>query len=150
VAPPAPVPKRFQGEPLQDRPVAYFFKCPAYHDVRIDADALSQLPEDDNVLDDILTIDAPRPDQLKALQHLLYTRKDLILIAKTSFGKSMLLQVTPLLCTKSTALVILPLDQIGKEQSEYITKIGVFSTLPILKTRSFWRRSEAVVLLTFF
>jgi hypothetical protein len=48
----------------------------------------------------------PRSGQLKALQHLLYTRKDLILIAKTSFGKSMLLQ-TPLLCAKSTALIIL-------------------------------------------
>ena len=26
-SPPAPVPKRFQGEPLQDRPVAYFLKA---------------------------------------------------------------------------------------------------------------------------
>jgi hypothetical protein len=31
--------------------------CPTYHDIRIDADALSQLPEDGNVLDDILTMD---------------------------------------------------------------------------------------------
>lgn len=66
----------------------------------------------------------PRSGQLKALQHLLYRRTDLILIAKTSFGKSMLLQATPLLSTKSMALVVLPLDQIGKEQSEYILKIG--------------------------
>jgi hypothetical protein len=57
----APVSKRFQGEPLQDRPVANvtFLKqdCLAYHDIRIDADALSQLPEDGNVLGDILTMD---------------------------------------------------------------------------------------------
>ncbi|KAN0068857.1 hypothetical protein V8E54_013026 [Elaphomyces granulatus] len=31
--------------------------CPAYRDILIDADALSQLPEDGNVLDDILTLD---------------------------------------------------------------------------------------------
>ncbi|KAN0072017.1 hypothetical protein V8E54_009746 [Elaphomyces granulatus] len=31
--------------------------CPAYYDIRIDADASSQLPEDGNVLDDILTMD---------------------------------------------------------------------------------------------
>ena len=31
--------------------------CPAYRDILIDANALSQLPEDGNVLDDILTLD---------------------------------------------------------------------------------------------
>ncbi|KAN0072007.1 hypothetical protein V8E54_009736, partial [Elaphomyces granulatus] len=31
--------------------------CPVYRDILIDADALSQLPEDGNVLDDILTLD---------------------------------------------------------------------------------------------
>ena len=66
----------------------------------------------------------PRPGQLEALRHLHYVKKDLILIAKTSFGKSMILQAAPLLAARSTALVILPLDQIGKEQAEYITKIG--------------------------
>ena len=31
--------------------------CSAYHDIQIDADALSQLPKDGNVLGDILTKD---------------------------------------------------------------------------------------------
>lgn len=36
------------------------------------------------------TLCLPRGGPLKALQHLLYARKDLLLIAKTSFGKSMI------------------------------------------------------------
>lgn len=58
----------------------------------------------------------PRDGQRDALHHLIYRRKDLILIAKTSFGKSMILQAVSVLCNKSISIVILPLDQIGKEQ----------------------------------
>ncbi len=58
---------------------------------------------------------APREGQRNALQHLIYKRKDLILIAKTSFGKSMILQAVSLLIRKSIAVVVLPLDQIGLE-----------------------------------
>lgn len=65
-----------------------------------------------------------REGQLEALRHLVYLRKDLILIAKTSFGKSMILQAVSLLLAKSITLVILPLDQIGVEQTGYIQKIG--------------------------
>jgi superfamily II DNA helicase RecQ len=67
---------------------------------------------------------APREGQRNALQHLIYKGKDLILIAKTSFGKSMILQAVSLLIRKSIAVVVLPLDQIGLEQTEYITRIG--------------------------
>src|SRR6266480_2663015 len=67
---------------------------------------------------------APREGQRNALRHLIYKRKDLILIAKTSFGKSMILQAVSLLIRKSIAVVVLPLDQIGLEQTEYITRIG--------------------------
>jgi superfamily II DNA helicase RecQ len=66
----------------------------------------------------------PRKGQRDALRHLIYRRKDLILIAKTSFGKSMILQAVSILMQKSITLVILPLDQIGKDQMEYITRIG--------------------------
>ena len=67
---------------------------------------------------------APREGQRDALQHLIYRRKDLILIAKTSFGKSMILQAVSVLTRKSITVVVLPLDQIGQEQAEYITRIG--------------------------
>lgn len=67
---------------------------------------------------------APREGQRNALRQLIYKRKDLILIAKTSFGKSMILQAVSLLIRKSTTVVVLPLDQVGLEQTEYIARIG--------------------------
>ena len=67
---------------------------------------------------------APWKDQRNALRQLIYKRKDLILIAKTSFGKSMILQAVSILTRKSITVVVLPLDQIGQEQAEYITRIG--------------------------
>jgi superfamily II DNA helicase RecQ len=67
---------------------------------------------------------APREGQRDALWQLIYKRKDLILIAKTSFGKSMILQAASLLIRKSITVVVLPLNQVGLEQAEYITRIG--------------------------
>ena len=66
----------------------------------------------------------PREGQRDALHQLIYLRKSLILIAKTSFGKSMILQAVSCLLCKSISLVILPLDRIGVEQAEYISRIG--------------------------
>jgi hypothetical protein len=66
----------------------------------------------------------PRDGQRDALYHLIYRKRDLILIAKTSFGKSMILQAVSVLVDKSITIVILPLDQIGKEQQQYIKEIG--------------------------
>ena len=67
---------------------------------------------------------APREGQCNALQHLVYKREDFILIAKTSFGKSMILQAVSVLIHKSITVVVLPLNQIGQEQAEYISRIG--------------------------
>lgn len=66
----------------------------------------------------------PREGQRDALHHLIYLRKDLILIAKTSFGKSMIFQAVSVLLDKTTSIIILPLNQIGKEQAQYIEQIG--------------------------
>ncbi|CAI7650506.1 unnamed protein product [Penicillium palitans] len=44
--------------------------------------------------------------------------------AKTSFGKSMLFQAVSLLLEKAITLVVLPLNQIGIEQTEYIRNLG--------------------------
>src|SRR5271154_579721 len=66
----------------------------------------------------------PRKGQRNTLQQLIYKRKDLILITKTSFRKSMIVQAVSILIRKSITVVVLPLDQIGQEQAEYITCIG--------------------------
>jgi DEAD/DEAH box helicase len=66
----------------------------------------------------------PKPGQREALHHLIYSRKDLILIAGTGFGKSMILQAVSLLIQRSITLVILPLNQVGDEQCEFIRQIG--------------------------
>lgn len=66
----------------------------------------------------------PRSGQQEALHHLIYKRRDLILIAKTAFGKSMLLQAISILLNQTITLVILPLQQIGVEQAGYIQRIG--------------------------
>jgi hypothetical protein len=66
----------------------------------------------------------PREGQRDALWQLIYQQKDLILIAKTSFGKSMILQAVSILLKKTMTVVVLPLDRIGQEQAEYITNIG--------------------------
>jgi superfamily II DNA helicase RecQ len=66
----------------------------------------------------------PWNGQREALHHLVFLRKDMILIAKTSFGKSMLLQAVSLLLEKAITLIVLPLNQIGVEQTEYIRNLG--------------------------
>jgi superfamily II DNA helicase RecQ len=66
----------------------------------------------------------PREGQVEALHYLIYYQRDLILIAKTSFGKSMILQSVSVLLDKKISIIILPLDQIGKEQAEKIACIG--------------------------
>lgn len=65
-----------------------------------------------------------RAGQRDALWQLIYQRKDMILIAKTSFGKSMILQAVSISLKKKITIVILPLDRIGQQQSALITKIG--------------------------
>ncbi|KAJ5109556.1 hypothetical protein N7532_002201 [Penicillium argentinense] len=67
---------------------------------------------------------SPWDGQREALRHLVFLRKDMILIAKTSFGKSMLLQAVSLLLEKAITLIVLPLNQIGIEQTEYIRNLG--------------------------
>lgn len=66
----------------------------------------------------------PRDGQQEALYHLIYRREDLILIAKTSFGKSMILQAVSILLDKTISIVILPLDEIGKQQANKIARLG--------------------------
>ena len=65
----------------------------------------------------------PRPEQIDCVKWLLYEKRDLILVAKTSFGKSLVMQILPCLVPDSIIIVILPLLAIGAEQKEKIVKI---------------------------
>ena len=62
-------------------------------------------------------------DQCNALRQLIYEWEDLILIAKTSFEKSMILQTVSVLKDRFITLILLSLTQIGVKQIEYITCI---------------------------
>lgn len=66
----------------------------------------------------------PREGQLDAIHHLMYEKKDLILIAATSFGKSLVLQSVSLLRKDSMTIIIIPLNQIGQDQIAAIEKRG--------------------------
>jgi hypothetical protein len=65
----------------------------------------------------------PRPKQLEALVWVIAERKDLILIAKTSFGKSLIPQAVPLLLRGQVIICILPLNVIGEEQVEKVARL---------------------------
>ena len=57
-----------------------------------------------------------RPSQIEVLRRVMYGRRDLFLAAKTSWGKSMIMQAIPLLIRASVAIIVLPLNAIGEEQ----------------------------------
>jgi superfamily II DNA helicase RecQ len=58
---------------------------------------------------------------------MLYEKKDLILVAKTSFGKSLIMQTLPCLVPRSIILIVLPLLALGFEQEEKIKRLGSFA-----------------------
>ena len=53
-----------------------------------------------------------------------YIRGKTILVAKTSFGKRLFMQILPCLVPRSTILIILPLLSLGFEQEEKIRRLG--------------------------
>lgn len=64
----------------------------------------------------------PHKEQVDCIQWLLYRQEDLVLVAKTSFGKSLIMQVLPCLRPRSIMIVILPLLALGSEQENAIKK----------------------------
>lgn len=66
----------------------------------------------------------PKDEQVYCIRQLVYHREDIILIAKTGFGKSMIMQAVSILTAKTITLSILPLNQIGKEQVENVKRYG--------------------------
>jgi hypothetical protein len=65
----------------------------------------------------------PRQKQVDAIWHLVFKREDLLLTAKTSFGKSVIFQAAPLFCRGGIGLIIIPLDRIGQEQCIKIQRL---------------------------
>ena len=64
-----------------------------------------------------------RTEQLEALRVLIFERRDLMLVAKTSFGKSMIMQALPCLVPNAVVIIVLPLNVIGSEQVKKIAKL---------------------------
>jgi hypothetical protein len=65
----------------------------------------------------------PRQKQVDAIWHLVFKREDLLLTAKTSFGKSVIFQAAPLFCRGGIGLIIIPLERIGQEQCIKIQRL---------------------------
>ena len=65
----------------------------------------------------------PRPMQLEAVRRLFYEKKDLVLVAKTSFGKSVPIQAVSALCRNTIIIMIIPLNKVGEQQAEKISKL---------------------------
>lgn len=63
--------------------------------------------------------------QLQAIHHVLFQRSDLILIAKTGFGKSIIFQATPLIEEQAgICLILMPLKALQDEQCEKLKHIS--------------------------
>lgn len=68
-------------------------------------------------------------EQLEAIRWLLFEKKDLLLVAKTSFGKSVILQLLSCLIPDASILILTPLNAIGAEQEARIQSLP--TTQPI-------------------
>jgi len=84
----------------------------------------------------------PRPQQLEALRVVIFEQRDLLLVAKTSFGKSIVLQAVSILVPQSVTIIVLPLNAIGTEQMQKI------SCLPLAKPVHVWERTISAALLS--
>lgn len=63
--------------------------------------------------------------QVDAIETLAFDREDLILIAKTGFGKSIIFQALPFIFPRvKSALIIMPLKGLEKEQCEKLQRIA--------------------------
>ena len=65
----------------------------------------------------------PRPEQLEAITTLVVDQKDLILIAKTGFGKSLVFNSVPFL-RGGVALIIMPLNAIEEGQTTALLRVN--------------------------
>ena len=64
----------------------------------------------------LLYLYSRQPSQIKVLRRVIYRKRDLFLAAKILQGKSIIIQAILLLIRASVAIIVLPLNTIGKEQ----------------------------------
>src|SRR5436305_7049984 len=69
----------------------------------------------------------PREEQLEAIKTLTIDQKNLILIARTNFGKSMVFHSVPIL-RGGICLIIMPLNLLENEQASYQTTFSLTFT----------------------
>lgn len=68
--------------------------------------------------------------QTEAIHSLIFQKSDLILIAKTGFGKSIIFQATPLLIEQpGICLILMPLKALEKEQCRKLDRIALAKPL---------------------
>ena len=78
-----------------------------------------------------------REGQIKAIHHLLFKQSDLVLIAKTSFGKSLIFQAVSAIRKRSITIIIIPLTRVGQGQYEKLRQLeGCNPCLLTAKTSS--------------
>jgi len=66
----------------------------------------------------------PHKEQIDAIHHLLNYREDLILVAKTGWGKSLIFQSIPILRpSKGICLMIMPLTLLEEDQAKHINAV---------------------------
>ena len=66
----------------------------------------------------------PKKEQVDCIRYLIYSRRNVVLIAKTGFGKSLVMQTVSILRQNTITLSILPLNEIAKEQVVKIKSLG--------------------------
>jgi superfamily II DNA helicase RecQ len=66
----------------------------------------------------------PKQAQVECIERIVFNRQDVILTAKTGFGKSLIMQSVSFFFKHGVTVCILPLNAIGKEQESAITAAG--------------------------
>ena len=68
----------------------------------------------------------PHKEQLDAISHLIHDKEDLILIARTGWGKSVIFQSAPLLIPRGICLMLCPLTALEEDQAKQINALDGF------------------------
>ena len=69
----------------------------------------------------------PQPGQLEVVNAIVEGNKDVILIAKTGYGKSMVFHSIPALVKNTVAVILMPLNALQDDQIDSIRKLKIDS-----------------------
>lgn len=64
----------------------------------------------------------PWDDQVECIRRIIYYAGDTILLAKTGYGKSLILQAVSVIRSRTITIQIVPLSQLGQEQTEVVAR----------------------------